>query len=356
MVKLPGGFSPWQAVQQIADDINPFDGGSRDRDIFSDKYNQRNGQPYAQPVKRNVIDVTVPKKRQQNGVVSDNNNTWNNGATTSVNQDDLRYLDDQQATLQRQLGRTGTALSQGLKELMAGYNREVSNANDDRSKILRNYGIQREDSERGKDRALDKVNTNARVLADSLRRRLGLAGAAGGSAYNIAAPNAVAREASGERTGVLEDYGMNFRNLDIAEQDAKSEYEKLLDELAGQRNARERSLRQGINEQRIDINEALGRIAKERALAQGGGYDQVKAAMSPYEQAIRGRESAIDNLFNKYGQKSYDVRKVNPQEVSLRDYMVDRAAIQANEQTGEQNPYAPYGNQLRGDDEEYLGL
>ena len=49
MVKLPGGFSPWQAVQQIADDANPFDGGSRDRDIFSDKYNQRNGQPVAQP-------------------------------------------------------------------------------------------------------------------------------------------------------------------------------------------------------------------------------------------------------------------------------------------------------------------
>ena len=40
-ITLPNGFSPWQAVQQVADDANPFDGGSRDRDVFSEKYNQQ---------------------------------------------------------------------------------------------------------------------------------------------------------------------------------------------------------------------------------------------------------------------------------------------------------------------------
>lgn len=35
-LRLPGGFSPWQAIQQGVDTVNPFDGGHRDRDVFSD--------------------------------------------------------------------------------------------------------------------------------------------------------------------------------------------------------------------------------------------------------------------------------------------------------------------------------
>ena len=275
------------------------------------------------------------------------------GAAQSYNPADMAYLDDQQSRLERQLGRTNTYLTQGLAELMDSYNKSRTSANQQRGRELENLGLQREDTTRKKDSTLDRVNTGARTLADSLRRKIGMASGSGSSAYQITAPGAVARDASEKRSGVMEDFGTNFRNLDLTERRANEDYNSLFESLEADKKNRERALRQGIEEQRMGVDQSLAELARQRALVQGGGYDQVKQAMSKYTDRMSARESAIDSLFNKYR----TVGKFQPVKVNmpqLRDYTVDKTAVQANQQAGTQDPYAPYRPQLMDEEEQFL--
>lgn len=267
---------------------------------------------------------------------------------------DLAYLQDQQARLERQRQSAGTTLKNGLTQLGDSYNREVTGANSERSRALRNYGLQREDTERGKDRAINRVDTNARTLADSLRRRIGMASGSNSSAYQITAPSAVARNASIDRTGVVEDYGQNFRNLGIAEEDAKSQYQQMLEDLEAQRKQRESDFRAGVLDQYNQIDNNLAEVARQRALLQGGGYDQVRQAMQPYSSAIDSRQSQLDGLFDRF-RTPFERKPVNVQTPSLRDYTVDRATIGGGSQgQGGLDQYAPYRRPFAQDDDEQL--
>lgn len=262
-------------------------------------------------------------------------------AQRAASAEDVQYFNDQIARLEAQKNRANTGLQQGLTGLEDSFNKNVSQVNQNRGRALENFGIQREDTIRGKDRAIDRVDTNARVLSDSLRRRLGMASGSDSSAYQITAPGAVARDASANRTGVVESFGQNFRDLGVAEDRAKTDFEQLLEELAAQRRTAESGLRGGILETQNQIETQLADAARQRALAQGGGYTQARAASRPFETNISQRESAIDNLFNQF-RNPYQMREVKVNTPQLRDYTVDRAAINSNQQTGAQDPYAPY--------------
>lgn len=267
----------------------------------------------------------------------------------AVNPADLAYLDDQQRRLEGQRGSIDRGLRSGLSQLTDSYNKEVSGANKQRSRALEDFNVKREDTTRAKGSALDRVNTNARTLANSLRQKIGLASGSGSSAYQITAPGAVNREASEQRGNVQEDYGVNFRNLATAENRAKTDFESLLQDLAAQRKTRERDLRSGVNERYQDIASSLAEVARQRVLAQGGGYDQVKRAMAPYSAEINQRQAELDSLFNKF-RTPYSVKKVNVQTPQLRDYMVDQTEF-GPEQTPSEDPYATYRPPAEEDEE-----
>lgn len=267
----------------------------------------------------------------------------------------LAYLNSQQSNLDRQMGRTGTTLEQGLTRLTNDYNSKYNTASQNKARALEDLGIQRKDTDSSKNKAIDKVNTNARVLADSLRRKIGLASGSGSSAYQITAPGAVARDASTERGDVLGTFAQNYRALDQADKRTKEDYEKLFNDLKSQRSQGELSLRQGVENTRNEISQRLADIAAQRAAASGGGLTQQMAASRGYEADIAAREAAIDGLFSQYV-KPIAMREVQAQTPELAQYLVDRAAIQANAQTGGNDPYAPYSNFLKQDQEEQIGL
>lgn len=271
----------------------------------------------------------------------------------AYNPGDMAYLNDQDAKLASQLNRTNTTLNQGISRIGQTYNKEVDSANTKQSRFLQDLGTTRTDTMRGKDSAIGKVDTNARTLANSLRLRLGMAGGGDSSAYNLAAPNAVAREATQDRTNVLESFGKNFRDLDVREKRGIDDFASLLRDLAEQKRTREQDFRAGVTDQQNEITRNRAEIARQKALLQGGGYDQVKAAMSPFEAEISQRESAIDKLLGNI--TPYKVRAIDTKMPNLRDYMVDRAAINANRATGAQDQYAPYRQNLV-DEEENITL
>lgn len=268
-----------------------------------------------------------------------------------INPDDLAYLDDQQKRYERELKRTNRYQKQGLRNLSDSYNKEVSSANQKRSRALEDFGVRREDTTRGKQDALGSVARNARVLADSLRRRLGIASGADSSAYKITAPGAVAREASGNRQNVLEDYGKNFRALGSAEKRAKEDFGSLLDSLGDQKRTNLRQFKQGILEQRNNITESLAEIARQRSKLQGGGYNAVRKALKPYNRQINKRADKVLDLYNKY-RNPYTVNPVKVDTPQLRDYIVDKIGLGGGGgQQADTNPYAPYPITFEKDEE-----
>ena len=293
--------------------------------------------------------------KQQNAGTQTNTNTYATGGTAAqpaYDPADLAYLDSQKSTLERQLGRTEGGLEDALAAILNNYNKDLSRTNEARSRALEDFDDKRETSEFGRERELGKVDTGARSLADSLRRRIGLASGSGSSAYQIAAPRAVQRQASEQRGDVLEDYSANFQALDKDEGRATEDFASLLADLEAQRLQKSGGVRADILEQKGQIRDNLGRVAGERAKLLGGDYKDVRSAMSPYEDQIRSGESQIDNIFNKYTTK-YNVKPINVRDTQLRDYSTDRAAVRDNQATGNQSDYAPYKTYL-GEDEEEL--
>lgn len=274
---------------------------------------------------------------------------YGGNAASSYSPADLAYLDDQEARLRRQQQSAGTALNNGLTQITDSYNQERDSANKNQSRALQDVSVKREDTTRAKDTALNRVDTNARTLADSLRRRIGMAGGSSSSAYQVTAPGAVARQASEQRGGVQENYGTNFRNLDTAENRMKVDFEDLLRDLEGQRRTRESDFRAGILDRQNQIDSSLAEVARQRALARGGGYDQVRQAMAPLSAQIDSRQGEIDSLFDRF-RNPYNVRAVDTSIPTLADYTVDRARISAD-QIRDADPTNPLRRRL---DEEAL--
>lgn len=318
--------------------------------------NSGNTEPYngsmSQPVQEGAYDGALyyngsGLEQYQNGAwnpysISGGTSGGGGGADYSGN---YAQLDSSEQRLRDLLGRTDTTLGQGLQQLGTSYTQQQNEANQKRTRVLEDYGNQRVDTTNAKQGALGKVDTEARTLNDKLRRILGLASGSGSSAFQFAAPNAVARQASQQRQGVQGDFATNFRNLDVAENRAKVDFEDLIADLLNQRNQREYELRSGIEGQKQGIFGQLGDIASQRAALQGGGYAAQVAAARPYQDQYNQSQSAIEALFGRF-QPQVQAKAVNPQQVDLKQYQVDRAAVNTNNQQGT-DAYSPYAQFLK---------
>ena len=335
-------LNPWNYASAIID---------RDQDLlpqFDSGFNNNVADPKPKPKVQPTANEPIPSN-DSNQPTTPDSGVYSGG--DSGDGADMAYLDDQESTLNRQLGRTDSALAQALDAVLQNYNRELGEANKTRSRNLEDFDTKTQISEQGRSRELGKVDTRSRMLADSLRQRLGIAGGSGSSAYQLAAPRAVQRQASSERGDVLADYSANFQALDTNKRRSGEDYQSLLEELQRQRTQREGGVRGDIEEQRNEIRGNLGRVAGERQKLMGGGYSGVRNALAPYQDQVRGGESLIDSIYSKYAAK-YNVNPLQARETNLRDYATDRTAVRDNAATGQQNEYAPYRPYVNEDDEQ----
>lgn len=239
------------------------------------------------------------------------------GGTDSQARAEAQAQAQRQASLSDYLRRISTTRDQGLQGIGDDYNREVSGANSQRGRAMEDFNTKETDTTLAKDRALGQVNTNARTLADRVRRIIGQASGSGSSAYQFEAPNAIARDASKNRTGVVEDFGANFRDLDTSKKRAESDFEELLRSIDEQKNTRERDFRAALLEKEQGALQEVGDTA-----------------------GVNERQAQLDGLFNQY-RTPYSVKPVEVKTPNLRDYTVDRSAITANNTQG-QDPYSPF--------------
>lgn len=288
-------------------------------------------QPASQPVQQAPAnggqDTPVWQPTPEYWVDGRNYGSAANYANTQKNEVNM-MLDDQEGTLRKLLGSVGTQKTQGLEKLASSYNTEKLAGENQ-------YGQQFEDNTRQKLGALNKVDTNARTAANSLRRLLGLSGSANQSALKFAAPNAIARVASQERGDQIENFGLNDRNITNAKQ-------TFLDDLLAKKNERESEFLKGILAQEQSLNSDLADIGGRRAQNNGGDYAAVRAARSPFQATIDTKQAEIDSLFNKYNTPF----NANKQMATLNQFNVDQAAINANRTQGGAQ-YSPYSQFIK---------
>ena len=280
--------------------------------------------------------VGLPEGQPVGNGAMDTPSYWVGGRNygTAANYDNVQknevnmMLDDQAGTLRKLLGSVGTQKTQGLQKLADSYNTEKLAGENQ-------YGQQFEDNTRQKMGALNKVDTNARTAANSLRRLLGLSGSANQSALKFAAPNAIARVASQERGDQIENFGLNERNITNAKQN-------FLDDLLAKKNERESEFLKGISAQEQSLNSDLADIAGRRVQNNGGDYAAVRAARSPFQATIDAKQTEIDSLFNKYNTPF----NANKTLATLNQFNVDQAAINANRGQGGAQ-YSPYSQFIK---------
>ena len=259
---------------------------------------------------------------------------------------DLAYFDDQTNRYKSLLDQADQYLQQGQTNIQDSYNKQLTQANQDRSRALENFDTQRQDTTNAEQKALGTVDTNARTLADQVRRIIGLASGSGSSAYQFAAPGAVARDASQKRSNVVDTYATNWRDLATSENRAKSDFDQLLSDLETARKGQQSSLETSIGQQKQGILSTLADIALQRAQAQGAGYYVAKAAAAPYNTQYDAIGNGLLSLFDKYRTPVLDVAPVTVNAPALRDYAVDRTAANVAS-TGSANTGDPYAYLLK---------
>ena len=281
--------------------------------------------------------INAQPQSQQSGAYT-GGSSGGSGGGGGISAGDAAAYAQQEGVLRALFGDIDASQNQGLAQLSDKYVGLENKANQDQSRALSGYATQREDNDRGKLQSYNKVDTNARTLNDSVRKLLGLASGAGSSAYQLAAPNAVARDASGKRQAVTETFGTNARNIDTAEKDTTIDYQRYLSGLQSSKKSEEASFLGDIGAQRNDVSQKLAQLAADR----GGA----KAAQ-PYINDINARKAELRGLFDKY-RTPVNIDPVKVATANLGDFTVDRTAVNASNAGGAQD-YSPYEYFLKKD-------
>ena len=269
-------------------------------------------------------------------------------AAPAYDANDMKILDSQYGRYQTLLDGLDPALASGLKNLGESETQANTNATQQNNRATRDFNTSELNSRNSKNQAINSVDTNARTMSDSLRRIIGMAGGSGASA-NLAGSNAVARQASQQRDGVMGSYGKNEQALQTARDDTQTDFEKLLAEIKRSRNTQEQALRGGIIDQRNNFNSTMADIDLERTSLRGG---DPLAAMQPYTDRFNTNQAELQALPEKY--RNIASRDVSVSKPALADYLVDKQALNASNQNGGQQQYSPYKAFLDKNKEEEL--
>ena len=253
---------------------------------------------------------------------------YNPAAAAAAKQksDDLAYLDDQEGLLRGMLTSSQNTLNNGITQIGDSYNKEVGRTNESKAAATAKYGTQREDTTRNMQTAKREAGTQARSLADSVRRVLGLASGVNSTAYREAAPGMIATDTTEKRGKINETSARNFRDIKTAEDSTMSEFERYLADLLEQRKSKESQLRENVLQTEQGVYNNLSESARQRALVNGGGYTQVREATAPMRNEIASRQATIDGLFNQY-RTPYQTKDVAIATPQLSDFVVDRTGV-----------------------------
>ena len=242
-------------------------------------------------------------------------------------------IDQQIAALNSQYGNLDGQNRTGMQYIEDAYNKGASRLNEQQSSALSKYATQRGDTRRDFASTSEDINTNARNNFNMMQAMLGRHGAGSSSASSELVPYAVSNDASKTRGKVADNYAVNLRGLDTAEDDTKRQYKNSVADLSDQRKQNQFNLDKDITSQRAQIQNQLASMQGQRVQAQNGDWQQAKNAMAGNISLRDALNQTLTGLADKY-RSPYTIKDVVAQEAKLRNYAIDPTGVSVDNSSG----------------------
>ena len=201
---------------------------------------------------------------------------------------------------------------------------EVRKRNDSKTKARLGYDEQAVQNNKDKLGGFNQVEDYANNAYKSLQRLL-LGGNAGNSSVGRELmPYLVSKSAGSKRQGVVEPDGANEQSITKARGNAEDEFNLSQQDLGNQRKAKEQSFLESIMQRQNDLTGQKRDLEVKRAMANGQGYAQARAAGDASQASINSRMGELANLFGTY-KPTYNARAMNLKAPELSQFTVDKA-------------------------------
>lgn len=234
------------------------------------------------------------------------------------------------------LGRLGNQFNSGNSAIDASYQNALNQLLLGKNQSQQSYNTNKQQAAQNYVGAKNTIGANAGASLSGLQRLLGSRGAGGGSAYNQAVPDEVARQATLQRADVSNTFGQNNQALDTNWQNYQTGYNNSVMDVTNQRDQQRQGLQNNIETNRASLLQMLAQLSGQRAQAAGG--NQVGAAQPFLDQA----NTILDNA------SRYQVAPINYQTQAyaapeLSSYSTNPMATPTFQGQGLSNDYfSPY--------------
>lgn len=245
----------------------------------------------------------------------------------------IGMLDSELDAIAKSIANLDTTWSAGKTQLQDAANKSLSRANEQQSDALSKYATQRADTKQAFNTSLADVDNQAYDNYAALNALLGRAGAGSSSAAQNVVPYAVSQTASKARGGVADTYGKNIRDLNTAEDETKQSYNNIVQDIKDQQNKSLGDLESDIQTKRSGYENDRANLLAQKAQAQGGNWQTVKAAMQPAIDQRDAIDQALAGLLNKY-RNPYTVQDVTVTDPNTSNYAVDTNGVKTSDTSG----------------------
>lgn len=242
---------------------------------------------------------------------------------------EVAYWGDQIELLNRLIDSTRVQKGQGLDRIGNTYKTAKQRTEEKRDAGLAQYGTQRTDTLQDKVKTFGGIDTATRTAWEGLQRLFGLGNAGVSSAAKVLAPTALSRQATQQRTRANDTYGRNLRDIDTAQTSFEGDVGNALTDLLNQKNTNTEDFLRGILGQEASLQQQLIGAQNQKTIAGGGTYLSAQGARAPFQNRLGQIQNQLDNLFNKYGNITYNPQQVQADIPNLAQYTYDPIRVQA---------------------------
>ena len=225
----------------------------------------------------------------------------------------------QLSQIDRLLGILGSQESQGMSAIESGYGSQKQRLTDQQTKAMAGYQDQFLKNDQNKQKGVEQVDDFANTSYNSLQSLLRGANAGVSSVGRQLVPHVVAKGAGTRRKDVFDTAGENTKQITSAKGDAEDQFRLGFEDLGNQRNDQIKNLRQGINQQAMDLE-----AQKMMLQAQAGNATDATA------RSLDARAGTLQSLFGQYA-PSYTAKAMNLKTPELGQYQLDPGAIRQDQ-------------------------
>lgn len=182
----------------------------------------------------------------------------------------LASYDESIGNTQAAINRTAGQLASGNSQIDASYQDALNQLLLGKNQANATYTTNKQQTAQDYVGAKNTIGANAGSSLNGLERLLGSRGAGGSSAALYGAPQAVAGDATIQRTGAGTTFGQNNQSLDTNWNNYLTGYNNQVSSAGNQRQQQEQSLQQQINNNKASLLQTLASLSSEKAAAAGG--------------------------------------------------------------------------------------